>query len=150
MCCFYPGNVICLNAPPTSPPLTRGPGRQLCSFLSGCCHGESRLPVGNYFCRKLSYAALPNPPPGPKPGSCRFIGCPRRPPKLPRWDSLRRRVVRVNTVSGREQTQRRWRPSGRAEEGESEVWQPLCGPSLRKCSHRKYLRVVMCKHGRCW
>lgn len=148
MCCFYPGNVICLNAPPPTP---RSPGG-----LAGSCARFSPAAVTvspGYLWETTSAGSsrtLPFPTPPPPPGSCRFIGCPRHPPKLPRWDSLRRRVVRVNTVSGQEQTQRRWRPSGEAEEGESEVWQPLCGPSLRKCSHRKYLRVVMCKHGRCW
>lgn len=139
MCCFYPGNVICLNAPCS-------PGARPAAvivFLRLGCQSEPG------YLWESRPAGSSRPHPGIWTRLLRFIG------GQSLWDLWRRCVVRVNTVSGQvnrdgsvASLQQRKGKSGveRALDLAAAVWSWF----YKKCSHRKYLRIVMCKQDWCW
>lgn len=135
MRCFYLGNVICLNAPCT-------PGARPAAvlvFLRLCCQSEpgylwESRPAGSF-----------RPHPGIWCGLLQFNG------GQSLWDLWRQCVVKVNTVSGQVTV---FHPYMEAEE-EKVSWNSISLAAVvwswfyKKCSHRKYLRIVMCKQDCC-
>ncbi len=140
MCCFYPGNVICLNA-------LRSPGARPAAvivFLRLCCQS------GPGYLWESKPAGSSRPHPGTWPGLLRFIG------PIP--------LRFTETVCGEGQhclgpSKQRWLGSiltGRQRKGKSGVERAsdlaaaVWSRFYKKCSHRKYLRFVMCKQDWRW
>lgn len=120
-----------------------GQGQQLCSFFSALAVSLRLATCGK---EGLLEALVLTPRPGL--GSCGLL----RGQSL--WDLHRRCVVRVNTVSGQVNsdgilTGRQWKRKSGVERAfdlaaAEQSW------FYKKCSHRKYLRIAMCKQDWCW
>lgn len=81
MCCFYPGNVICLNAPHQPLCSTGGLVGSCARFSLTAVTVGPRLPMGN-FCRKHSYSALLHPPQVLNQAPAGLLGAPANPQPL--------------------------------------------------------------------
>lgn len=140
MRCFYPGNVICLNALCT-------PGARPAAvliFLRLLCQNEP----GYLWESRPAGSSCPHP--GIWTGLLQFIGgqC--------LWNVWRRCVVKVNTVSAHinRDGSVAFLHGSRGRESSLKLHYSLAAAVwswfYKKCSHRKYLKIVTRKQDCCW